>query len=41
MGIVDKKHILARLPTLPRLALELGCGNRKRAPDSIGIDALD
>ena len=41
MGIVDKKHILAHLPTLPRVVLELGCGNRKRAPDSIGIDALD
>jgi ubiquinone/menaquinone biosynthesis C-methylase UbiE len=41
MGIVDKKLILARLPTLPRVALELGCGNRKHDPDSIGVDALD
>lgn len=41
MGIVDKKLILARLPTLPRVALELGCGNRKHKFDSIGIDALD
>lgn len=41
MGIVDKKCILARWPTLPRVALELGCGNRKRDPDSIGVDALD
>jgi SAM-dependent methyltransferase len=41
MGIVDKNRILARWPTLPRVALELGCGNRKRDPDSIGVDALD
>jgi SAM-dependent methyltransferase len=41
MSIVDKKGILDRLATLPRVSLELGCGNRKRAPDSIGVDALD
>ena len=41
MAIEDKKHILARLATLPRVSLELGCGNRKHNPDSIGIDALD
>lgn len=41
MGIVDKKNTLARLASRPRVALEFGCGNRKRDPDSIGIDALD
>lgn len=41
MAILDKHHILDRLPTLPCVSLELGCGNRKRNPDSIGIDALD
>lgn len=41
MDIVDKISILTRLPTLPRVALELGCGNRKRDAASIGIDALD
>lgn len=41
VAIKDKQHILDRLATLPRVSLELGCGNRKRNPDSIGIDALD
>lgn len=41
MGILDKERILSRLQTLPRVALELGCGNRKREPDSIGVDVLD
>lgn len=41
MGIIDKNGILTRLSTLPRVALELGCGNRKREPGSIGVDALD
>lgn len=41
MKILDKNRILDRLPTLPRVSLELGCGNRKSAPDSIGVDALD
>lgn len=41
MAIVDKKRLLVRLTEMPLVALELGCGNRKRAPDSIGIDALD
>lgn len=41
MAIVDKNCILNRLATLPRVSLELGCGNRKRNPDLIGVDALD
>lgn len=41
MGIVDKKGVLTRLSTLPCVALELGCGNRKRKHDSIGVDALN
>lgn len=41
MAIADKRNILSRLTTLPSVSLELGCGDRKRKPDSIGIDALD
>lgn len=41
MPIHDKNHILSRLPSLDQVVLELGCGNRKRNPDWIGIDALD
>jgi len=41
MAFLDKNFILDRLPTLPCVSLELGCGNRKHNPDSIGIDALD
>lgn len=41
MEFVDKSAVLERLPSLPQVALELGCGSRKRDSDAIGIDALD
>lgn len=41
MSILDKRNILGRLTMLPRVSLELGCGNRKREVGSIGVDALD
>lgn len=41
MVILDKHNTLDRLAKLPRASLELGCGNRKRDPATIGIDALD
>jgi SAM-dependent methyltransferase len=41
MTFVDKSNLLARLPQLQRVALELGCGSTKRDPAAIGIDALD
>lgn len=41
MKIVDKNNILSRLDKIPELHLELGCGNRKKNPDHIGIDLLD
>ncbi|MHB8792314.1 MAG: methyltransferase domain-containing protein [Thermoleophilia bacterium] len=41
MGVNDKNNLLAGLGDLRHIQLELGCGNRKRYPGSIGIDALD
>ena len=42
MALIDKKNILSKGGRIPdRLELELGCGNRKRKQDSIGIDMLD
>jgi len=41
MPVIDKNGVLARLPALPRVELELGCGDRKRAPGAIGIDMQD
>lgn len=41
MGIVDKNNVLGRIDSLKDLSLELGCGNRKRHPDTICIDSLD
>jgi len=41
MTIVDKNGVLSKLGSYEPLVLELGCGNRKRLPYSIGIDALD
>jgi SAM-dependent methyltransferase len=41
MPVVDKNGVLARLPALPRVALELGCGERKRDPHAIGVDLRD
>jgi len=41
MGLVDKKNILSRVSGLSHIELELGCGNRKRNPQAIGVDILD
>lgn len=38
MAIIDKRDCLAQLQGA---TLELGCGNFKRHPEAIGIDALD
>ena len=39
--VLDKHNVLERLDQRHSVVLELGCGERKRLPDSIGIDALD
>lgn len=41
MSIRDKRDILSNLEKHKPLVLELGCGERKQFPDSIGLDALD
>lgn len=41
MNIVDKRGKLASINRNNNSVLELGCGNLKRLPDSIGIDSLD
>jgi SAM-dependent methyltransferase len=41
MSVVDKNNLLARLPELPRVELELGCGATKRDGTAIGVDARD
>jgi len=41
MPPVDKSGVFARLPAMPRVALELGCGATKRDASAIGVDALD
>ena len=41
MGIIDKKSILSGLGDEKHIALELGCGNRKKNRHAIGIDMLD
>ena len=41
MPVIDKTGLLARLAALPRVELELGCGERKRTPAAIGIDLRD
>ncbi len=46
MTIIDKHQIISKLttadgPSNEAVILELGCGNRKRLPNSIGIDILD
>lgn len=38
MTLLDKRHLL---PNLKDVTLELGCGNRKRVENSIGIDVID
>lgn len=39
--IIDKHGTLQTLAARKEVVLELGCGNRKRMPGSIGIDMLD
>jgi ubiquinone/menaquinone biosynthesis C-methylase UbiE len=41
MSIVDKRGILSRFPFEGGAHVELGCGERKRLPQAIGIDSLD
>jgi len=41
MTLVDKHDLLPTLADRSSVTLELGCGDRKRLPDSIGIDILD
>lgn len=41
MGIIDKKNILSDVGRASGIELELGCGNRKRNREAIGIDMLD
>jgi SAM-dependent methyltransferase len=38
MPVLDKKNLL---PALMGVKLELGCGDRKRLSDAVGIDAID
>ena len=41
MEIKDKKNILKNINNSGEISLELGCGNRKRHEDAVGIDMLD
>lgn len=41
MEFVDKSAVIPRLAAGGRIALELGCGPRKRHAHAIGVDALD
>lgn len=41
MGLVDKKNILANINSVAHVELELGCGDRKRHRNAIGVDILD
>ena len=41
MRLIDKKNILLSGSNTSYIALELGCGNRKRHREAIGIDILD
>lgn len=41
MGIVDKQGLLDDVAALERVILELGCGDRKRDENWIGIDRVD
>jgi len=41
MGLIDKKNILTQIASVSYVELELGCGNRKRNRQAIGIDMLD
>jgi predicted SAM-dependent methyltransferase len=41
--LIDKKNIIAKLHNgeITSVALELGCGGKKRSPNAIGIDQID
>jgi ubiquinone/menaquinone biosynthesis C-methylase UbiE len=39
--VIDKHALLARPDQLQDIVVELGCGPRKRYPESIGVDLLD
>ena len=41
MNIRDKNNVLGNLQSFGNFILELGCGNRKRIKNSIGIDTID
>jgi hypothetical protein len=41
MEIKDKNNILKNINTPGKISLELGCGNRKRHEDAVGIDILE
>lgn len=41
MGLIDKKSILTRMGSISHIELELGCGNKKRNRQAIGVDMLD
>jgi len=41
MGLIDKNNILQGLNSARKIELELGCGNRKRNRQAVGIDMLD
>jgi ubiquinone/menaquinone biosynthesis C-methylase UbiE len=41
MALIDKKHILKSIGDKQFVELELGCGNRKRVQQAIGVDMLD
>ena len=41
MSIIDKKNIFPKLGSIEHIELELGCGNRKRSRQAVGIDMLD
>lgn len=39
--VIDKANLIPELGKLESVVLELGCGNKKKNPKAIGIDALD
>jgi SAM-dependent methyltransferase len=41
MALIDKKNILMGMESHLSIELELGCGNRKRNRQAIGVDMLD
>jgi len=41
MSLIDKRSLLPDIRHRKQIILELGCGNRKRISDAIGIDVID